>query len=87
MAAVKAFHKEADISRSPRLSRTLLHGATAGQSRRTYQNPAVVEDGDFVLSQEDRPPDIKKQLEGTKAYTSFTEYKLIPGQPFRTLLP
>ena len=86
VAAVKAFHEEADISRSPRLSSTLPRGATAGQNRRTYQDPAV-EDGDSVLSQEDRPPGVKKQPEGTEAYTSFVEYKPTPGQPSRTPSP
>ena len=44
----------------------------------------MVEDEDSVLSQEDRPPGVKKQPEGTKAYTSFAEYKPTPGQPSRT---
>ena len=87
VAAVEAFHEEADISRSPRLSSTLPRGATAGQNRRTYRDPAVVEDGDSVLSQEDRPPGVKKQPEGTEAYTSFAEYKPTPGQLSRTPSP
>ena len=40
-----------------------------------------------MLSQEDRPPGVKKQPEGTEAYTSFAEYKPILGQPSRTPLP
>ena len=80
MAAVEAFHKDTDISRSLRPSSTLPRGVTAGQNRRTYRDPAVVEDGDSILSQEDRPPGIKKHPEGTKAYTSFAEYKPILGQ-------
>ena len=87
MAAIKAFYKEVDISRSPRLSSTLPRGVTAGQNRRTYRDPGVVEDGNSILSQEDQPLGVKKQLEGTKAYTSFTKYKPTPGQPSRTLLP
>ena len=76
MAALEAFYKEADIGGSVRLSSTLPRGTTADRSKRTYRDPAVVEDGDSVLSQEDQPPGVKKQLEGTKAYTSFTKYKL-----------
>jgi len=83
-AAAKAFHEEVDIGKSVRLSSTLPRGATAGQNGRTYRDPAVVEDGDSVLSQEDRPPGVKKQPEGTGAYTSFAEYKPTPGQPSRT---
>jgi hypothetical protein len=83
-AALEAFRKETDIGRSIRLSSTLPRGATAGQSRRTYRDPAVVEDGDSILSQEDRPLGVKKQPEGTEAYTSFTKYKPTPGQPSRT---
>jgi hypothetical protein len=79
-AASEAFREEADIGRSVRLSSTLPRGATAGQNRRTYQDPAVVEDSDSVLSQEDRPPGVKKQPEGTEAYTSFAEYKPTQGQ-------
>ena len=48
-AALEAFHEEADISRSVRLSSTLPRGTTAGQDRRTYRDP-VVEDKDSVLS-------------------------------------
>jgi len=80
VAAIEAFHEDADISRSLRPSSTLPRGVTAGQNRRTYRDPAVVEDGDSVLSQKDRPPDIKKYPEGTKAYTSFAKYKLTLGQ-------
>ena len=87
VAAIKAFYEEADISRSPRLSSTLPRGVTAGQNRRTYRDPAVVENGDSVLSQEDRPPGVKKQPEGTEAYTSFAEYKPTPGQPSKTPSP
>jgi len=80
VAAVEAFYKDADISRSLRPSSTLPRGVTAGQNRRTYRDPAVVEDSDSVLFQEDRPPGVKKHPEGTKAYTSFTEYKPTLGQ-------
>ena len=85
MAAVEAFHKEADIGGSVRLSSTLPRGTTAGQDRRRYRDPTVA-DEDSVLSQEDQPPGVKKQPEGTEAYTSFAEYKPTPGQPSRTLL-
>jgi hypothetical protein len=71
-AAQEAFRKEA--------VQTLPRGTTAGQNKRTYRDPAVVEDGDSVLSQEDRPPGVKKQPEGAEAYTSFAEYKPTPGQ-------
>ena len=77
--ALEAFREEVEG--------TLPRGTTAGQNRRTYRDPAVVEDGDSVLSQEDRPPGVKKQPEGTEAYTSFTKYKPTPGQPSRILSP
>ena len=66
------------------LYKELPRGTTVGQNGRTYRDPAVVEDGDSVFSQEDRPPGVKKQPEGTEAYTSFTKYKPTPGQLFRT---
>jgi len=50
VAALEAFCEEVDISGSIRLSGTLPHGIIAGQNRRTYQDPVVVEDGDSVLS-------------------------------------
>ena len=74
-AALEAFYKE------------LLCGITVGQNRQTYQDPAVVEDSNSVLSQKDQLLGVKKQLEGTKAYTSFAEYKPTPGQPSRTPSP
>jgi len=43
------------------LRKDLPHGTTAGQNRWTYRDPAVVEDKDSVLSQEDLPLGIKKQ--------------------------
>jgi len=49
VAAIEAFYEDADISKSPRPSSTLPRGVTAGQNRRTYRDPAVVEDGDSVL--------------------------------------
>ena len=49
-AALEAFREEADTSRSLRLSSTLPRGTTAGQNRRTYRDPAVVEDEDSVPS-------------------------------------
>ena len=61
-AAVEAFHEEVDVSRSKRLSSTLPRGTTVGQNRQTYRDPAVVEDGDSVFSQEDPPSCIKKQV-------------------------
>ena len=61
VAALEAFREEADIGRSVRLSSTLPRGTTADQCRRTYQDPAVVEDEDSVLFQEDWPPGVKKQ--------------------------
>jgi len=67
MAALEAFREEADIGRSVRLSSTLPRGTTADQCRRTYQDPAVVEDEDSVLSQEDRPPGVKKQATSVTA--------------------
>jgi len=60
VAALEAFRKEVDVGRSLRLSSTLPRGVTTGQNRRTYRDPAVVEDGDSVLSQEDRPLGVKK---------------------------
>jgi len=62
VAAVETFHKDADISRSPRPSSTLPRGATAGQSRWTYRDPAVVEGEDSVLSQGDPSSGVKKQV-------------------------
>ena len=62
MAALEAFYKEADIGGSVRLSSTLPRGTTADQSRRTYRDPVVVEDEDSVLSQDDPPSGIKKQV-------------------------
>ena len=86
MAALEAFHEEVDIGGSVRLSSTLPRRVTVGQNRRTYRDLVVVEDGNSVLSQEDRPLGVKKQPEGTKAYTSFAKYKPTPGQPSRTPL-
>jgi len=61
-AALEAFYKEADASGSLRRSSTLPRGMTIGQNRRTYRDPAVAEDEDSVLSQEDPPSGIKKQV-------------------------
>jgi len=44
------------------LRKDLPHGTTAGQNRRTYRDPAVVEDGDSVLSQGDPLSVVKKQV-------------------------
>jgi len=44
------------------LRKDLPHGTTAGQNRWTYRDPAVVEDEDSVLSQEDLPSVAKKQV-------------------------
>jgi len=44
----------------------------------------AVDDEDTVLSQEDQPLGVKKQPEGTEAYTSFAEYKPTLGQPSGT---
>ena len=60
MAALEAFHEEADTSRRLRLSSTLPRGTTAGQDRRRYRDPAVVDNKDSVLSQEDPPLGVKK---------------------------
>jgi len=43
------------------LRKNLPYRTTAGQNRWTYRDPAVVEDKDSVLSQEDLPLGIKKQ--------------------------
>jgi len=58
VAAIEAFHKDADISRSLRPSSTLPHRATAGQNRWRYRDPAAVEDKDSVLP----PLGVKKQV-------------------------
>jgi len=43
------------------LRKDLPHRTTAGQNRWTYRDPAVVEDKNSILSQEDLPLGIKKQ--------------------------
>jgi hypothetical protein len=53
-AAQEAFRKEAE--------ETLPCRTIVGQNRRTYRDPAVVEDEDSVLSQEDLPSGVKKQV-------------------------
>jgi len=44
----------------------------------------AIDNEDTVLSQEDRPLGVKKQPEGTEAYTSFAKYKPTPGRPSGT---
>jgi len=61
-AALEAFRKEVDISRSKRLSSTLPHGITAGQNGRTHRDPAVADNKDSLLSQGDAPSGVKKQV-------------------------
>ena len=61
-AALKVFHEEINVGRSVRLSSTLPRGITVGQNRRTYREPAVVDDEGSVFSQEDPPSCIKKQV-------------------------
>ena len=58
-AALEAFYEEVDVGR---LSSTLPYGTTVGQNRRTYQDPAVIDDEGSVFSQEDPPSGIKKQV-------------------------
>ena len=60
-AALKAFRKEADIGRNARLSSTLPRGTTAGWNGRTNQD-LVVNNEDSMLSQEDSPSGVKKQV-------------------------
>ena len=61
VAALEAFHEEADIGGSVRLSSTLPRGTTAGQDRRRYRDPTVA-DEDSVLSQDDPPSGVKKHM-------------------------
>jgi hypothetical protein len=42
------------------LRKELPCGTTVGQGERTYQDPAVVEDEDSMLSQGDPPSGVKK---------------------------
>ena len=65
-AALKVFHEEINVGRSVRLSSTLPHKITVGQNRRTYREPAVVDDEGSVFSQEDPPSYIKKQVPSVK---------------------
>ena len=58
-AALEAFYEEVDVGR---LSSTLPRGITAGQNRRTYRDPAVVDDEGSVFSQEDPPSGVKNQV-------------------------
>jgi hypothetical protein len=44
------------------LREELPRGTTAGQNRRTYRDPAVVDDEGSVFSQEDPPSCVKKQV-------------------------
>ena len=44
------------------LRKELPYGTTVGQNGRAHQDPAVVEDGDSVLSQGDPPSGVKKQV-------------------------
>ena len=89
-AAVEAFQEEADISGSLRLSSTLPRVTTAGQSGRKYQGPVAVDDEDAVPSQEDRPPNIKKQAPSVRDMAvqadqpKHAPVKVPPGQPSGT---
>jgi len=48
------------------LRKELPRGTTVGQNRWTYQDPAVVENKDSVLSQGDPPSGVKKQVPSIK---------------------
>ena len=61
-AAIEAFYEEVNVGGSIRLSSTLLYGITVGQNRRTYRDPVAVGDEDSILSQEDPPLGVKKQV-------------------------
>ena len=89
-AAIEAFHKEVDISGSLRLSSTLPRRTTAGQSRRTYRDPAAVGDKDSVLSQGDPPSGVKKQVPSVRDMAvqvdppQHAPTKVPPGRPSGT---
>ena len=86
-AAVKAFHEEVDVGR---LSSTLPCGITAGQNRRTYRDPAAVDDEGSVFSQEDPPSCVKKQVPSIRDMAiqvdqpKHAPVKVPPGQPSGT---
>ena len=90
VAALKAFHEEVDVSRSKRLSSTLPRGTTAGQNGRTHQDPAAVDDEDFVLSQGDPPSGVKKKVPSIKDMAVQVDHpkhapvKVPSGQPSGT---
>jgi hypothetical protein len=90
VVALEAFYKEADIGGSVRLSSTLPRGATVGQNRRTYRDPAVVDDEGSVFSQEDPPSCVKKQVPSVRDVAiqvdqpKHVPVKVPPGQPSGT---
>ena len=83
-AAQEAFRKEVED--------TLPRGTTAGQDRRRYRDPTVVEDEDSVLSQEDPPSGVKNQVPSvTDMAIQVDQPQHVPikvslGQPSRTPL-
>ena len=86
-AAIEAFHEEVDVGR---LSGTLPRGTTAGQNRRTYRDPAVVDDEGSVFSQGDPPSGVKKQVPSVRDMAvqvdqpKHVPVKVPPGQPSGT---
>ena len=92
-AAIEAFHEEVDVARSVRLSSTLPRGTTAGQNRRTYRDPAVVDDEGSAFSQGGSPSGIKKQVPSMRDVAiqvdqpKHAPVKVPSGQPSRTPLP
>jgi hypothetical protein len=72
------------------LCKELPYGTTVGQNRRTYRDPAVVEDGDSVLSQGDPPLGVKKQVPSVRDMAvqvdqpQHAPIKVPPGQPSGT---
>ena len=86
-AALEAFYEEVDVGR---LSSTLPHRITAGQNRRTYRGPAVVDDEGSVFSQEDPPSGVKKQVSSVRDMAVQVDHpkhapaKVPSGQPSGT---
>ena len=76
-AAQEAFRKEAE---------DLPRRTTVSQNRRTYRDPAVVEDNNSVLSQEDPPSGFKKQAPSNSNAAvqvdqpQYVAVKVPPGQ-------
>ena len=57
---------------------TLPRGTTAGQNRRTYRDPAVVEDEDSVFSQGDPPSGVKQQPSRTPSVKTMAMQADLP---------